>query len=335
MTGLTLAELRKRNNFEILLKKIRTKQEIKLTNKKRDLLGIDTVVIKPQEGLLLGLEKMAQDPDGNALEAFREFYKNNMLHLETEGGKLLTSGALQKTWEFGSKTAEMVYAKEKREQKNISETLKKLTVFGMRPITLLVNSLGGKTFRFENIVSITNANKKTGKSGKVDFEFLDKEGNVVFTASHKYGNRPRHFRQWAGFRDFASHPELVAFGEDLKTTLENQYPGYTSFPKGVSFGREISDPTLKRLAIFGKDGEVDFVIQGRCSFVPTQNPFEFVLSAHMIISSKDDLSSIPKQYEPVILARRSGTDIDRAAFGIKGCRGMLYPRNGRLVHVYI
>lgn len=330
MASLTISELRKRNNFGILLKKIQGQQALELIKEKQVQLGREAVLIKQSETLIAGLEKLSQDPDDSVV--LGELVKNKCLMLETVDGEHITSGALQKTWEFGSKTSEMVYEKESREQKNIQKVLRNLSVFGLKPVTLVVTTLGGRTYTYENIVGVQNANKvNVGNFKKADFEFVDVNCNVIFNASHKYGKRPRHFRQWSGLKNFHEHPEVKQFGEDLKVALENEVIETLKtkvFPQTLSFGREIQDPNLKKLAIFGN--EVDFLIQGRCEFIPTETPSVFELKASMILSKEDDISFLPDSYQPIILARRG--DLRRGTFGIKGCRGMVYPKRGRAIH---
>jgi len=336
MASLTISELRKRNNFEILLKKIQEGQPLELIKEKQVQLGVEAVIIKESPELISGLQQLAEDPEDCLETVFGDLVKNKCLLLETTIGTHITSGALQKTWEFGSLTSAMVYEKENREQKNIQKNLKQLTVFGLKPITLVIRSLGGHTYTFENVAAVKNANKMTkGCFGKADFDFVDLDGNVIFNASHKFGKRPRHFRQWSGLKNFHEHPEVKQFGEDLKVAIEKELVETLKtkvFPKTLSFARAIQDNNLKKQAIFGEN-EVNFVIQGRCEFVPTDMPFRFELKAGMILSPDDDLNLLADGYHPVILARRG--DLKRGAFGIKGCRGMIYPKKGRAIHRFI
>lgn len=337
MASLTISELRKRNNFEIFLKKISTRQPLELIKEKQEQLGVETVVIKSTPELSALLEKLVENPEIQLDDNIENVIKNRCLLLESEAGHILTSGALQKTWEFGSRTSAMVYEKESREQKNIQKNLKTMTVFGLRPISLTLVSLGGKTFRFDNVVTVRNANKANkGIFSKADFEFVDAEGNLIFNASHKFGKRPRHFRQWSGLKNFHDHPEVKQFGEDLKLAIEKDLTDTLAakvFPKTLSYARAITDDTLKKMAIFGEgDEQVDFLIQGRCEFVQLDT-FSFQMKAPIILAPDDDLNLLPEGYHPVILARRG--DLKRGTFGIKGCRGMIYPKKGRAIHRFI
>jgi len=332
MASLTIHELRKRNNLDVLLKKIQTSQHFELTKEKQTELGKENVVVKPNPDLIERLTKASLNPDVSIYEILGCHVHNKCLLLETETGTI-TSGALQKTWEFGSKTPEMVYSKETKEQKNIQAALRKTTVFGLKPVTLLVKTTTNNLYRYKDVFSLRMPTATKGELGKADFEFLDKDGNVLFRVSHKDGRRPRHFRQWSGLRDFKDHPEVKQFGIDLKQFLTKDNPGLPIgvFPTRLSVGKEIKDEELKKLAIFGNK-EVDFLIQGECGFIKS-NDFEFIMSAPLILAAQESLDALPEGYQPVFLARRG--DLKRGAFGIKGCRGMIYPRSGRKFHNFL
>lgn len=331
MAGLTIYELKKRNNFQILLGKIRGGQEVELINEKKAEHGQNSLVIANDADLCARLQTMADAPESDPEAVLGTYIKNKCLLLETTTGLSITSGALQKTWEFGSKSSEMVYSKEARHQKNLQMLLKRTTVFGLKPITLHVKTTSKELFKFTNVFSVQIPEKINGEMGKSDFEFRDKEGTVLFRVSHKDGKRPRHFRQWSGLRDFREHFEVKQFGEDLKLFLTDKDPLATVFPNKLSVGREITDENLRRLAIFGND-EVDFLIQGECDFTRIGD-FEFIMTAPLILSKKEDLSVLPDGYKPILLAKKG--DLKRGAFGIKGCRGMIYTKSGRLVHNFI
>ena len=333
MASLTIHELRKRNNLDVLLKKIQTSQQFILTKEKQLELGKEHVVIRPDQDLLDKLMVASLNPDKSIYEILGSHIHNKCLLLETEDKKKIVSGALQKTWEFGSKTPEMVYSKETKEQKNIQTALRKTTVFGLKPVTLLVKTTTNNLYRYKDVFSLKVPTAVNGELGKADFEFLDKDGNVLFRVSHKDGRRPRHFRQWSGLRDFKEHPEVKQFGIDLKLFLTKDNPSLPIgiFPTRLSVGKEIKDEELKKLAIFG-DKEVDFLIQGECGFIKS-NDFEFIMSAPLILAAQESLDALPEGYQPVFLARRG--DLKRGAFGIKGCRGMIYPRSGRKFHNFL
>lgn len=327
MTGLTLHQLSKRNNYEIFLNKIKNGSSFELTAKKQKEFGINSVVILATEELIFALEKMIKEPQ--KICHLAKFVKNKTLFLQTTSGIKITSGALEKTSEFGGKTTEIVYNKEEKHHKNIQTALKKITVFGLRPITLHVRCTSGQRFEYKSIYSVTIPEFK-GEKGKVDFIFLDKDRNKSFSVSHKDGKKAKHFRQWSGIKSFYFHKEIFDFGEDLKKYIENNKENISK-TKIITFGRDIIDENLKKMAIFGND-EVDFLIQGNCEFIKLSD-IEFELVAPLIIHKSESISLLPEEYQPILIGILGNTW--RNAFGIKGCRGMIYPKSGRKIHKYI
>lgn len=332
MAQLNVTELRKRNNFRILLKKVREGTPLTLTKRKQEELQRESVVITPEPYLLYGLSRLAEDPDLDPSTIIPELTSGNMLLLPFED-TTIPSGALQKTFEFGSKSTEMVYEKEGREHRHLEASLKKLTVFGMKPIKLTIKTSTDRTFVYENVLSVQVAQKIKGVSGKSDFEFVNSSGQVIAKISHKSGTQARDFRQWSGVREFQTHPEVLKFGADIRQYMEINHPSTSVFPTALCLAKRIQDETLRRQAIYGQgEGSVDFLVQGRCEFRQTAS-FEVCLTANLILSKDEPVDILPESYEPVLIARRG--DLQRGSFGIKGCRGVIYPAKGRKIHAYI
>lgn len=330
MAQLTVTELRKRDNFQKLLTKIRNGDPFPLTQKKQSELKIDSVVITPEPYLLYGLTKLSENPELDPGTIIPELTNRNVLLLPIANGNVIPSGALQKTLEFGSKPTEMVYEKEGREHRHLKESLRKLTIYGVRPIRLIIKTSTNRTYTYENVHAVQTAQKINGLPPKADFEFTDKHGNVLVRVSHKHGAKASHFRQWSGIKEFRDHPEVQKFGEDLRAYMAEHYHDVAVFPNALCLARRIQDEKLKKQAIYGSN--VDFLIQGRCEFKQT-NTFEYQLTANLILSREESVDILPDDYDPVILVRRG--DLQRGSYGIKGCRGVIYPANGRKIHAYI
>lgn len=333
MASLTISELRKRDNFFRVLEKIKNSVPLSLTPAKQKELGIETVVIQPDEKLLLGLSQMTIDPFRNPSEVLPDFISGTILLLPTEDGKSISSGSLQKTNEFGGLAPEVVFEREEEEHKRLQFSLMELTQNGTKPIRLIIKTASEKIYTYENIVSVKLSERKNGVNGKSDFELLDYKGRTLVKLSHKFGRTARHFRQWSGIKEFEDHEEIKDFGKAVKTYLEeNQFQGEV-FPTSLCLGRKLKDERLKKLAIYGTDEQrVDFLVQGACSF-RTVNNIGVVLSANLILSREETLEMLPEAYEPILLVRRG--DLHRTSFGIKGCRAVIYPEKGRKVHKFI
>lgn len=332
MAGLTFHELAKRDNLKIFTKKVLENQPFEVAYNKRHLLKRAFVYLNPTTPEFICLRQYTENPSEENLFALQGLLgKNFYLRLLTKDNTEIFSGFLLKTPEFGGLSCATVYKKERWHHGHLQKTLNQATVFGLRPITLHIQTSAGKIHTFLNVKGIRLLENKT----KADFEFLDKDENVLFRVSHKDGNDAKHFLQWSGVKSFENHPEVLSFGEDIKKYLRT-YKGWhdkDTFPKRLSVGREIKDTELKKAAIFGNEGEVDFLIQGSCNFASVGN-FEFRLSSNNpIVHRSESLEFLPEKYSPVFLAKRS--DHKRWSFGIPFCRGMIYPKGGRLFHVFI
>lgn len=333
MASLTVSELKKRDNFLRLLNKIKNQEPLLLTNTKQVELEAESLLVKPEEALLVGLEKLAEDPNLNIADVLPEFISGTVLSLPLHSGKQLPTGAFQKTDEFGGKLSEVVFDRESKEHAHLQESLTEFTEGGKKPIRLIVKTTTEKVFIYENVVSVGIPEKKNGISGKSDFELIDSKGRVVAKISHKFGNKAKDFRQWSGIKDFEDHHEIQSFGESLKQYLSDNNLNNDIFPNTLCLGRKLKDEKLKKLAIYGfGDQRVDFLIQGHCAFRQVQN-VGVVLTAGFIMSRDEPLDILPESYDPIVLVRRG--DLHRGSFGIKGCRGVIYPVNGRKIHAFI
>lgn len=117
------------------------------------------------------------------------------------------------------------------------------------------------------------------------------------------------------------------------------------FPPGITIAKIISDPNLKRMAMFGQDiyddkgnivqakgkDAVDFLAQGNFSLQPREDG-TWDLKATKLISSSEDIENIEEKYQPVFVARYEG---NKANLGIMGCRISIYAREGRNIKYYL
>jgi hypothetical protein len=331
MAGLTLHELKKRNNLEIFLAKAFEGKSFEVVFDKRNTTKKDFVRLDTSSPAFEVLKKYSENPSVENTETLKILVgKKHLLKIKTTDGIEIPVGYLLKSAEFGGKASATVYGKEIWHHKVLQKRLSQATVYGIRPITLHIKTSAGKIYTYNNVTTT----KLIGSQTKADFEFFDKSGNSLFTVSHKDGNSPREFLQWSGTKQFKDHPEILQFGKDIKNYLLQTY-GLSSedeFPNRLSIGRKIEDENLKKEAIFG-NGEVDFFIQGLCEFTLVDK-FEFLLtSKNPILHKTEETRFLPAGYEPVLLAKRS--DHQRCSYYIKRCRGMIYPNGGRLFHVFI
>lgn len=330
MSSLSLANLKKRNNLEILRAKINVGYKFELINSKKLSYNKDSVVISPEPTLLDALKNASKDPD-NAAVALQAFMVRNSLQLPTEDGKIVPSSHLIKTRDFGSRHSADIYIQETREFNQLKKALNTITVFGLRPVDLFVTTSTGNLVWFDNVTKVVASTSPRGNPEKADFMLVNDKSQCVCKISHKSGNKARHFMQWSGIKHFADHPEIVDFGEKLKLSLTNK----SIYPKTTVFASKLKDKELKKKAMFGfGEMEVDLVIQGKISFVQAQeffdkNPTYEIVGSSFLLSNKDDIDQVPADYEPILLTKHAA---GKASFGIAGCRAMIYPYSGKTIH---
>lgn len=305
--------------------------------------------MEKSDSIIEALEKASVDKNIIHLSSWTNrgilsFPLDSELTEQSNGGnrcshKSVISGHLQKTRDFGSISYGDTYHQEFTEFNSLKKNIKRLTCFGLYPISIMVNTLSNKPTWINEVADVRFSLSKKGNPSKCDFELLNKQGEIVCRISHKYGDSPSDFRQWSGTREVLSKPEIVYFGKELKSHLAfvsdfedgptNNFPSYT-------FGKRIKDAELKRYALFGHN-EVDLILQGKISFqkCPTSDTFSnktstlsVTLQASLALSSTDSIEDLPDNYQPTLMAF---TGSDRAAFGIPGCRLAIYPYGGRKI----
>lgn len=326
MAGLSLSQLKKRRNLEILRSKILIGVKFSLWDQKKEQHshhGTDSVEIEPSQKLLDALKIASLDID-NAEVHLQDYMRGKGLYLPTTSGLEVPTGHIYKSKDFGSIHSEDTYSRENREFNNFRKSLRKQTVMGLLPIEIVLTSQDKNIFSLLGVADIVLPENPKGNPAKADFVFTGKDNKTVSKISHKYGSKPTHFRQWSGIKHFVNHPEVIEFGERIKREIS----GSMVYPDGQVFSMPIVDPVLKRQAMFGfGDMQVDFVIQGKMSLEYLETENLSILRAPLILHNSD--TNIPSDYEPVLLSMKSN---DRAAFGIKGCRAVIYPCAGRKIH---
>lgn len=326
MAGLTLKELNKRNNLELFYQKVCSGDTFSLTKTASKNLKIKDVIVYKDNIFLLFLQSFVIGRPNILHNFFIKGTKFLVPVLVKEEQIWIPSGWLQKTTDFGSSPLKEVYWRENNEISHIRRGLAKYTNNNTKPIDINFACTSGSTVTIKNVVSIKTAKELPGV--KADFCFLDSEKNIVAKISHKSGKTCTSFQQWSGIKCFKSHPEILSFATDLKQHLMDT----TSFPDKMCIAREINDKHLKQAALFGtEDDSVDFVIQGLSYFNLTKTG-DLFLKSHLILSKEEDIDLLPKSYQPIILAKKG---LQRNSFNIPNCRGVLYPKNGRKVHVWI
>jgi len=341
MVGLTFSTLKKRDNFLKFKNRILGGKTFEIIKTKKTFYGNDTVIIEQEQDLIEAFEKVYNDYD---FSHFKKWSIGGQIILPIRrdsyiSNRFISSGHLQKTKEFGSKHTEDLYSREQLELNSLRRELKKLTVLGAYPVSIMIKSLSNKVSWIHDVVDARISLGARGNPPKSDFELLNKKNEVLCRISHKFGTAPNHFRQWSGTREILTNSEITYFGEQLKAELSmlSLFEDNTSRFPSYTFGRLIEDESLKRYALFGNKNEVDLIVQGKISFVPCATSDTFsnnssttsvTLQASLVVHKNDSIEDLPDGYQPAIMAF---TGCDRAAFGIPGCRLAIYPQAGRKI----
>ena len=336
-------DLFKRNNLKLFLQKIDDGIPFELKN------GGTVVIDGDKSEDFIGALRKGEEPGPKA-------------RLYTPDGKRVALGSLQKTDEFGGKDSEYFVSKEIAARGQLDDLIK-AAIASLGPevdaITIRVvemREIDGEQIEdpivtFEDVVGVDDQGKIGGVDPKSDFRLI-RSGQPDVHISHKDGSSPKDMQNWSGVgprSGLSDHPEVLKFGEDIKANHMVTLPdGTTSFPRKMTIGREIKDQLLKRKAMFGPDYKpsgdgdvenVDLVAQGLFALKTAEVVKDdgevqvvFNLSANHLISRIGFDGNFGTEYEPILTARYTG---GRASFGVKNCRGLIYPKEGRTVNKYI
>jgi hypothetical protein len=306
MVALSPAELRKRNNFNLFVNRIKTNgyftinesngQRVQITQR----LGYELNSVEDLAGL--------RDNRGSII-----------LPTGTTGSSSIRLSQLYKDAAFVTRT-QNTNAKEKLQIKSVREQLEKIKEkVGSDFIKLKV---GNNTYEVTDVES-------TSGTPKSDMNFIGRNNVRLGFCSLKDGATAGAIQQWGGAsvsREplIAAHPEVVAF---VKTARE-MFP--TEIPQGTTVAREISDKKLRMQGIYGSGyggtlgvNNVDVLLQGTVK-INSINFTEYKITGSAMTHSNG--STLPPDYQPVLMAIYKG---DRSDYGIKNARINLYSKSGR------
>lgn len=305
--ALSPAELRKYDwRSDVLIRKIKEKEPVQLVNNRMVIFDM------PEDG-----ENKIRNADGKELSGLR--FKGN------DGGEYKLSDIL-KNKDFGGKGAGSGTAKEDVALKSlIAQIDEAKSTVGKSTIPIKIGA------RFYDVYSAAS----TPGTPKSDFHLIDIDGKEIVWISHKDGKTPKDFQQWGGLSEkkepiINRHKESQGFINDIKT---KEYPN-NDFPRATTLAREIEDPKLKNMSIYGNDfgkqfgrQNVTLLLQGNIKLVQAGDHF-ILESFHTHLNGE----RMSPEFEPVFLAIYKG---DRSDFGIKGVRVVIAPRASRKITRYI
>jgi len=309
MAGLSVADLSKRDNWNLILIKIEGKIPFILTT------GAETTVgHKDTKKHKIYVDAIKSISVPNIRSSFLQV--GSSIVFTTIDGKKIKLTDIQKTKEFGSAgntTAKEDAALEQLRSHIIS--IKKQT--GLNEIPIHMN---GKIF------NVSDAESTPG-TPKSDFHLLDKNNKEVVWISHKDGRTEKDFQQWGGISE--KEEKVNHHKETQQFILECQSIFGDKIPNATTMSKKIKNKVLKCMAIYGVDygsafgrQNVNVCYQGSLSVVKFGSYYFIVTSAHEHWNGE-----VPSGgYDPVFMITYKG---DRSQFGISGARLTISPSGCR------
>jgi hypothetical protein len=339
---------------------------------------LEDIINKQQEGIKIEPKDFKQFSKGNSLN----FPLQNPIIKDDKEIKTISSSALLKTNDFGGDENKKSITKELIAYGQLNDLITNATDDGKNSIDITVIDSYGKAVKHLKDVTKVIRTQGSNNSPISDFEILNKNGQTICYISHKWGTDPSDFGQYTGVSEkrrnkIYTHPEAKDFVNSIKNWLEDisnrfgdgsirkyinlnvtnplgdslidlgfgETPIY-NFPPGITIGKVIRDPELKRMAMFGQDivdnkqsnkisstrghNAVDFLAQGKFSLENKNNDWQ--LKAYKLISSDMDIGNVEEAYEPIFVAKY---DSSRRDVGIQNCRVLIYTKEGRTVKQYV
>ena len=306
MATLSIAELRKRNNFTIFRDRIKTNGKFTISEGNGQKIQI-TQKFAYEFTTLQDLER-CRDNRGTIL-----------LPTGVTGSGVIRLSQLYKDSAFVTRT-QNTNAKEDIQIKSVREQLEKIKEkIGSDFIRLKV---GNNTYEVTDVES-------TPGTPKSDMNFIGRNGVRLGFCSLKDGATAGAIQQWGGAsvsREplIAAHPEVTAF---VKTARE-MFP--TEIPQGTTVAREIIDPKLRMQGIYGSGyggslgvNNVDVLLQGTVK-INSINFTEYKITGSAMTHSNG--STLPPEYQPILMAIYKG---ERNNYGIKNARLVISAIGGR------
>ena len=310
MATLSIAELRKRNNFTIFRDRIKTNGKFTISEGNGQKIQIT--------------QKFAYEFDTlQDLERFKDNRGTILLPTGVTGSGVVRLSQLYKDSAFVTRTQNTT-AKEDIQIRSVREQLEVIKEkIGSDFVKLRVGN---------NTYEVTEVEKTPGfPEPKSDMNFIGRNGVRFGFCSLKSGVTARSIQQWGGtsvrFEPIiAADPEVQAF---VKTAKE-MFP--TEIPQGTTVARKISNQKLKMQGIYGSGyggsfgiNNVDVVMQGTAR-INSISPTEYKITGSAMTHNNG--STLPPEYEPVLMAIYKG---ERNNYGIKNARLVISAIGGRRI----
>jgi hypothetical protein len=298
MATLSVPHLRKRNNWQIFLDKIKNKEPFESKTGK--------VLLHTSLLLCESLDDLSV-----------KYSIGRSIFLPMLYGDHIRLSDLIKTTEFGS-NGRTGTEKEDIALADFNSQIKK--ILSENNITELPLYVGNRVVNITEIVS-------TPGTPKSDFHAVNKNGHECAWFSHKDGSTPKDFQQWGGMTE--SQLKETDAVKSFVDAVHQETGGV--IPRRTTLARSITDDNVIKMSIYGVDyitktrgrQNVDVIIQGQIKLVDHGGVY-YIESNHVHYNG-DNLTD---GFEPVMMAIYKG---DRSNFGVEGARFAIQPRDSRKV----
>lgn len=294
VANLSAAEMSKRpRRWQIFLQKMRDRTPFE------DIEGNKFIIPDAENSeLVSALEN--QDP-----VAFKRAFAKGVKVISDDNRVTVTSpSSIKKTQEFGGLSP---WGRLRKEQDQVAQI--QSAIDEKSPIDI---NVGRKTAL--DVVGIESV-KGTPKADAV---LIDVSGDVVAAISLKYADNPSQMQQWGGITNYADHPEISAFIEDLKRVQASSPGGRIE----AAYYRELRDANLARKLCYGDGSSVE----NNCDvIIASQDPIQIDSSGQIVATNVFYAPNIPPgEWKPTLWATsRSGRG---AALGLQDVRVGAYPK---------
>jgi hypothetical protein len=328
MSQITYKDITKRNNIEIITKRINSDGSflIKENSELFNCTGKALFSINKVKREFNSKNKISSEDINNFLEnrIISDPLLIELIDSRTGSKSFYKITELFKDSELGGKGAGASTAKEDAQLKSLQVQIKN---------AILESNSSFITVKCNNKKYDIIGAESTRGTPKSDFHLLDKNGDACIWISHKDGRSPTDFQNWGGVskKEYPTTPDNV---QKFVDKIKSMYGEKLS--PAVTAASEIYSKDLKNMAVYGKDfksrrlGEqnVSILLQGEVKLIKKGQHYE--LSAYHIHQNGDKLTG---NYEPILSVVYKGGS--RKDFGINGARFGIMPIGSRKIKQWI
>ncbi|MDX8383297.1 MAG: hypothetical protein R8M45_04390 [Ghiorsea sp.] len=327
MAGLSIAELKKRDNFKIFARMIMNSSPFVLDKSRKTEVVIGFTKTNEDKEFKKKISTLTNSK--NFFDWIETLKVGRSLFIPIKGKKSVLLSAIWKSPVYGGTLATGT-AKEDAQLKKLNNDI--VNECKKQRVSFLTFKISGKNKRNVDVVGAVTT-KGTPKS---DFMLVDAQGTAVCWISHKDGNNAKSFQQWGGMTEtkVKNNPEVKKFVK----SIESEYPDKTMPPK-ITIGGKLANTNSKSsvgmLAIYGVgyggvagEQNVDVLLQGTVGIKKVGSYYILTATTHADYNGTIEKGS----YAPTAMVRYAS---GRNNFNIKGGRFSISPLDSRKIKKWV